>query len=133
MVEKKKDEGEQPEPTLGEETAETKPQDISEQIMEGVKGFKNTISGLGEALGVAMKTVLSDREYVVMVRVNKDTRDHLDQLLQAGLFKSRSEAAAFLLASGIQVQKELFERIKDKTAEISKLQEELRDLITGEG
>ena len=133
MDEQKKDKGEQPETPMGEETGETKPQDISEQIMEGVKGFKNTITGLGEALGVAMKTVLADREFVIMVRVNKDTRDHLDQLMQAGLFKSRSEAAAFLLASGIQVQKALFERIKDKTAEISKLQEELRDLITGEG
>jgi hypothetical protein len=88
---------------------------------------------LGEALGVAMKTVLSDREYVVMVRVNKDTRDSLDHLMQAGLFKSRSEAAAFLLASGINAQSVLFDKIKDKTTEISRLQEELRNLISGLG
>jgi Arc/MetJ-type ribon-helix-helix transcriptional regulator len=125
--EKKKQNPEEP------EEDETKGPDISDQIREGVKGFRDTISGVGEALGVAMKTVLADREYVVMVRVNKDTRDSLDHLMQAGLFKSRSEAAAFLLASGIKAQSLLFDKIKDKTTEISRLQEELRSLISGLG
>jgi hypothetical protein len=130
MDEKEKKTG-NPEEPADDET--TKGPDISDQIRSGVKEFRETITGLGEALGVAMKTVLSDREYVVMVRVNKDTRDSLDHLMQAGLFKSRSEAAAFLLASGINAQSVLFDKIKDKTTEISRLQEELRNLISGLG
>jgi len=131
MDEKEQKPEDQQEPVEGETTP--KGPDISDQIREGVKGFRDTISGLGEALGVAMKTVLSDREFVVMVRVNKDTRDNLDHLMQAGLFKSRSEAAAFLLASGIKAQSVLFDKIKDKTTEIGRLQEELRNLISGMG
>jgi hypothetical protein len=123
-----------PEPEQEPAEDETpKGSDISDQIRSGVKEFRDTITGLGEALGVAMKTVLSDREFVVMVRVNKDTRDNLDHLMQAGLFKSRSEAAAFLLASGIKAQSVLFDKIKDKTTEIGRLQEELRNLISGMG
>lgn len=130
MDEKDQKPEEEQEPA-GDETP--KGPDISDQIRSGVKEFRDTISGLGEALGVAMKTVLSDREFVVMVRVNKDTRDNLDHLMQAGLFKSRSEAAAFLLASGIKAQSMLFDKIKDKTTEIGRLQEELRNLISGLG
>lgn len=117
--------------TTSEDTEATKHPDIPDQIMETVKGVKNTLFGIGEALGATMKTVLTDRDFVVMVRVNKETRDHLDNLMQAGLFKSRSEAAAFLLASGIEAQAKLFDKIKDKTTQINQLQDELRTLITG--
>jgi Arc/MetJ-type ribon-helix-helix transcriptional regulator len=66
------------------------------------------------------------RERVVMVRLGEDGVSRLDDLVDAGLFGSRSEAAAFLIGAGIQAQSELFERIGRQAAEIKRLRGELR-------
>jgi Arc/MetJ-type ribon-helix-helix transcriptional regulator len=66
------------------------------------------------------------RERVVMVRLGEDGVSRLDELVDAGLFGSRSEAAAFLVGVGIQAQSELFERIGKQAAEIKRLRGELR-------
>lgn len=66
------------------------------------------------------------RERVVMVRLGEDGVSRLDELVDAGLFGSRSEAAAFLVGVGIQAQSELFERIGSQAAEIKRLRGELR-------
>jgi Arc/MetJ-type ribon-helix-helix transcriptional regulator len=67
------------------------------------------------------------RGHVVMVRLADDSVERLDQLVESGLFGSRSEAAAFLIGAGIQGQHELFERIAEQTSEIKKLRHALRE------
>jgi Arc/MetJ-type ribon-helix-helix transcriptional regulator len=62
-----------------------------------------------------------------MVRLGDDNVMRLDDLVESGLFGSRSEAAAFLIGAGIQGQRELFERIATKTSEIKKLRTALRE------
>jgi hypothetical protein len=49
--------------------------------------------------------------------------------VQSGIFKSRSEAAAFLIVEGVKAQEALFNRIEDKISEIERLRNELRDSI----
>jgi Arc/MetJ-type ribon-helix-helix transcriptional regulator len=66
------------------------------------------------------------REHVVMVRLADDGIAHLDELVEAGIFGSRSEAAAFLIGAGIQAQHELFSRISEQASEIKKLRDLLR-------
>ncbi|HVT56955.1 MAG TPA: hypothetical protein VHR45_01030 [Thermoanaerobaculia bacterium] len=66
------------------------------------------------------------REHVVMVRVGEEGAQRLDELVEAGLFGSRSEAAAFLIGAGIQAQRELFARIASQTSEIKRLRDSLR-------
>jgi Arc/MetJ-type ribon-helix-helix transcriptional regulator len=66
------------------------------------------------------------RENVVMVRLGDAALTSLDQLVEAGLFGSRSEAAAFLLGAGIQAQRELFERIGKHSAEIKRIRQSLK-------
>lgn len=66
------------------------------------------------------------RENVVMVRLGDEGASRLDELVEAGLFGSRSEAAAFLIGAGIQAQSELFGRIGRQAAEIKRLRVELR-------
>jgi hypothetical protein len=66
------------------------------------------------------------RGNVVMVRVNDDALARLDQLVEATLFGSRSECAAFLIGAGIASQKVLFDRLGAHTDEIRKLKEQLR-------
>ncbi len=79
------------------------------------------------------------RDNVVMVRVDNNGLEHLNQLTEAGLFGSRSEAAAFLIAEGIKARKSLFDRINSKIDAIRKAKNDLRvilneeDLGSGEG
>jgi Arc/MetJ-type ribon-helix-helix transcriptional regulator len=67
------------------------------------------------------------RGHVVMVRLGDDNVNRLDDLVESGLFGSRSEAAAFLIGAGIQAQQELFERIATQTSQIKKLRTALRE------
>lgn len=47
------------------------------------------------------------RGHVVMVRLGDDALRQLDGLVESGLFGSRSEAAAFLIGTGIEANEEL--------------------------
>ena len=66
------------------------------------------------------------RGNVVMMRLGDKALARLDELVEAGMFGSRSEAAAFLVGAGIDAQKELFHRIARHSAEIRKLRQSLR-------
>jgi Arc/MetJ-type ribon-helix-helix transcriptional regulator len=68
------------------------------------------------------------RGHVVMVRLGDDSVARLDDLVESGLFGSRSEAAAFLVGAGIQAQRELFDRIAMQTSEIKRLRTSLREV-----
>lgn len=77
----------------------------------------------------AIKNILSMRDNVVMVRVNKESLAKLDELVEAGIVGSRSEAAAFLIGEGIKSKRELFDQISEKIGQIKKTREELRQLL----
>jgi len=50
----------------------------------------------------------------------------LDVLVEAGLFGSRSEAAAFLIGVGVDAQHEVFERVGEHSEEIKKIRQSLK-------
>jgi hypothetical protein len=83
----------------------------------------------GVRLSEAMEDALSDRDHVIMCRVNDPTLESIDTLVEAGLCDSRSTAAAFLIREGIKADAQLFSRIRDVTQKISALKSELRQLI----
>ena len=87
---------------------------------------------LGESLKETLQGALSARDNVVMVRLNKESLGRLDDLVEASIVSSRSEAAAFLIGEGIKARSTLFERISVKTQEIRKAKQELRDLLDKE-
>jgi len=68
----------------------------------------------------------SGRGNVVMVRLSDEALERVDELIDATIFSSRSEATAFLIGAGIEGQKELFDRLRAHTGEIRKLKEQLR-------
>jgi Arc/MetJ-type ribon-helix-helix transcriptional regulator len=82
-----------------------------------------------ESISKAIESALAARDHVVMVRVNDDSLRQLDALVQSGIFKSRSEAAAFLISEGIKAQEPLFGRIAERIKEIERLRSELKDII----
>jgi len=83
----------------------------------------------GEELNEAIKLALTDREQVVMVRVNEQLLDHLDMLVDSGICQSRSSAATFMLREGIEANKPLFERIAGVAEQIAELRSQLQDLV----
>ena len=104
----------------------------SEKVGEGVDAAGKTlgeafrqVEGIGKALGSA----LTDRANVVMVRVNNESLQYLDMLVEADITKSRSESAAFLINEGIKDNEALFGKIRDITDQISALRAQLRESV----
>ncbi|MBL8150633.1 MAG: hypothetical protein JNN15_11960 [Blastocatellia bacterium] len=102
----------------------------------GFEGLASQVRELAqkipESIGKAIESALSAREHVVMVRVNDDSLTKLDHLVEAGIFKSRSESAAFLISEGIKSQGILFEKISNKIEEINRLRNELKNIVSQE-
>ena len=90
------------------------------------------LSSIGETFEEAVRKAMRGREHVLMVLVNGETRGRLDELIAAGLFKSRSESAAFLLSEGIAARQDPFDRIEEKLGRINALREELRQIAREE-
>jgi hypothetical protein len=80
----------------------------------------------------ALDTALVGRGNVIMVRVNDETLRAIDMLVEAGVCKSRSEGAAFLINQGIKASSALYDRISGITDQITELKGKLREIVTGE-
>jgi hypothetical protein len=87
---------------------------------------------VGKAISSIMESLeaaLSGRGNAVMVRVNDEALAKLDMLIEAGICKSRSESAAFLLQRGIDSSGSLFDRIISVTSQITRLREDLMSAV----
>lgn len=96
---------------------------------------KQVMQDLGdgiEQLASEIKTAFKGRNNTLMVRVNQDTLNKIDQLVETELFSSRSEAAAFLLGEGIKKQEPLFKKLKDSTEKIKNLRNSMKGIIAEE-
>ena len=111
--------------------------------MAGIDGFDDVDKAVRSALGKSgdvaasvsdsirdtIKTVRDTRDSVVMVRVSRESVDRLDELVDAGLANSRSEAAAFLITEGITARADLYGKIAEQTEVIRNAREKLRKLL----
>ncbi|HEU4712161.1 MAG TPA: hypothetical protein VFS76_11380 [Pyrinomonadaceae bacterium] len=97
--------------------------DIASRIPESLSAIGRDISRTIE------KAISAKDDYVVAVKVSPQSQDKLEALVQAGVFRSRAEAAGFLIEEGIKTQSALFERVSQKLSEIERLRAELRGLI----
>ena len=105
---------------------------LAESVKEVAQKTGEVIGKATDSIGKAIESALSARDHVVMVRVNDESLKKLDALVQSGVFKSRSEAAAFLISEGIKVQEPMFNRISERISEIERLRAELKSIITPE-
>jgi Arc/MetJ-type ribon-helix-helix transcriptional regulator len=93
---------------------------------------ESTSTSVSKAINSFMESLeaaLSGRGNTVMVRVNDEALEKLDMLVEAGICKSRSESAAFLLQRGIDSSAQLFDRIESVTAQITNLREGLLESV----
>ena len=107
--------------------------DVSRTVTDAVvKGTDEAVSVAGNIKETIRSRTSGDRatrDNVVMVRVDADSLEKMDELVEAELAGSRSEAAAFLISEGIKSREPLFDTISAKVAEIRKAKEELRVLL----
>jgi Arc/MetJ-type ribon-helix-helix transcriptional regulator len=97
--------------------------DIASRIPE-------SLSAIGRDISRTIERAMSAKdEYVVAVKVSPEAQEKIDQLVQAGIFRNRAEAAGFLIDEGIKTQSALFERVQQKLAEIERLRAELRGMV----
>ena len=95
--------------------------EMAESIPEELSEIAKDISRMLEQASVA--------EAIVAVKVSVDARVKLDQLVECGVFRTKAEAAAFLIDEGFKTQESLVERGKAKPTEIEQLRAELRSLL----
>jgi Arc/MetJ-type ribon-helix-helix transcriptional regulator len=97
--------------------------DIASRIPE-------SLSAIGRDISRTIERAMSAKdEYVVAVKISPAAQEKVDQLVQAGLFRNRAEAAGFLVEEGIKTQSALFDRVQQKLAEIERLRAELRGMV----
>jgi len=107
------------------------------------KGHQNPLEELGahmekfavktaESIKKAIDKALEARNTVLTIRIKDESNKKLSMLVEAGLFKSRSESAAFLIEQGIKSQEPLFAKISNKLEKIDKIKEELKNIVSKE-
>lgn len=87
------------------------------------------IESIGQSIGESVDRALSSRQNVVMVRMNAESLCRVDELIEADIVSSRSEAVAFLVSEGIDARSDLFAKIREKVEEIRKAKQDLRDIL----
>ena len=85
-----------------------------------------------ESIKKSIDKALISRNTVLTIRVNDDANKKLGMLVETGIFKSRSESAAFLIEEGIKHQEALFNKISKKLEQIAKIKEELTGIMSEE-
>ena len=99
-------------------------------VREIASRIPESLASIGRDISRTVERALSAKDdYVVAVKVSHEAQERLEQLVQAGVFRSRADAAAFLIDEGIKAQAELFGRVEQKLSEIERLRAELRGMI----
>jgi len=113
-------------------TSETRQHRAGETIDEITSTLRDLFNRVPDTFSRAVERAINVRDTTVLVRMSDESADKVDTLVSAGVFRSRAEAAAFLIDEGIKAQASLFQRIQDKLTEIEKLRAELRHSISPE-
>jgi Arc/MetJ-type ribon-helix-helix transcriptional regulator len=113
--------------TIGDNEAKRK--NVFEEFGDSVGRFATRTF---ETIKETIDKSLDSRNTVLTIRVNEEANKKLNMLVNAGIFKSRSESAAFLIEEGVKHQEKLFNKIAEKLEKIEKIKDELKDIISEE-
>jgi hypothetical protein len=103
---------------------------VSSSMRDMAARIPEQLSAIGRDISRTIERAISAKDdYMLAVKVSQDAQLKLGQLVQAGVFGTRAEAAAFLIDEGIKTQGPLFERVEQKLAEIERLRAELRGMV----
>ena len=103
---------------------------VGSSVRDMAARIPEQLSAIGRDISRTIERAIAAKDdYMLAVKVSQDAQIKLGQLVQAGVFGTRAEAAAFLIDEGIKVQGPLFERVEQKLAEIERLRAELRGMV----
>jgi hypothetical protein len=103
---------------------------LSNSVREMAARIPESLNAIGRDISRTIERAMSAKDdYVVAVKVSAAAQHKLDQLVQAGVFRNRAEAAAFLIDEGIKTQAALLVRVEQKLSEIERLRAELRGMV----
>jgi hypothetical protein len=103
---------------------------VSSSMRDMAARIPEQLSAIGRDISRTIERAISAKDdYMLAVKVSPDAQQKLGQLVQAGVFGTRAEAAAFLIDEGIKGQGPLFERVEQKLGEIERLRAELRGMV----
>ena len=103
---------------------------VSSSVRDIASRIPESLSSIGRDISRTIERAISAKDdYVVAVKVSPEAQEKLEQLVQAGVFRSRAEGAAFLIDEGIKSQTPLFDRVGQKLSEIERLRAELRGMV----
>ncbi len=106
--------------------------EVNKVVRVAIINSKATAESIGDNIRETVSSARGNRDNVVMVRVDDDSLGKLNELVDAGIVNSRSEAAAMLITEGVKAKQGLFDRITAKVEEIRKAKEELRLMVEEE-
>ncbi len=101
-------------------------------IKDSTKQVMTDIGDGIEKLASDIKQAFKGRNHTLMVRVDDDTLNRIDELVETEIFTSRSEAAAFLLYQGIEKQDSLFKKLRESSSKIKSLRESMKEIVANE-
>jgi hypothetical protein len=103
---------------------------VGNSVRDMAARIPEQLSAIGRDISRTIERAISAKDdYMLAVKVSHDAQIRLGQLVQAGVFGTRAEAAAFLIDEGIKSQGPLFERVEQKLGEIERLRAELRGMV----
>ena len=103
---------------------------VGSSVRDMAARIPEQLSAIGRDISRTIERAISAKDdYMLAVKVSHDAQVRLGQLVQAGVFGTRAEAAAFLIDQGIKSQGPLFERVEQKLGEIERLRAELRGMV----
>jgi hypothetical protein len=112
------------------EPEQTEERNVSSSMRDMAARIPEQLSAIGRDISRTIERAISAKDdYMLAVKVSQDAQHKLGQLVQAGVFGTRAEAAAFLIDEGIKTQGPLFERVEQKLGEIERLRAELRGMV----
>ena len=98
----------------------------------GMGGDGNLADCTVMCLAGDMRTTVAEmgrtpRDQVVMVRIDEDTKQSLDDWVETGAFKSRSEAAALFMREGIKVRSGELEQLREALDDFGEARQRLEE------
>lgn len=112
--------------------AEEKGKKHKETLEEIGSQVERMASRTAASLKKVWDKTLSSRNTVLTIRVDDDSNEKMNMLVDSGIFRSRSESAAFLIKEGIKSQEAIFAKISDKMEKIEKIKKEITGIIAEE-
>ena len=85
-----------------------------------------------KSLGKAVAATIQDMPDLMMVKVDKDIREKLDALVEAGIVENRREAAKSLIAEGLKNRTSVFDKIKETKVQITELRQQMHEVAHSE-